>query len=178
MSYLKSSLFFLPAAIFLLISLTFYFALKYNDLEELPSNLIQKLAPKIKLTHLEKKELPLDADLLSPEIKMVNFWASWCTPCRAEHAMLEKINKLNYSIIGINYKDEPQNALKFLEELGDPYSKVGADLSGRNGLEWGLYGVPETFVIDQKGKIILRHAGPITSSIFENKFMPLLDPKP
>ena len=178
MKYLKTSLFFLPVIIFLFISLTFYFALKYNNSDELPSNLIHKIAPKIELTPLGKKEIPLDEDLLSKEIKFVNFWASWCTPCRTEHPTLKKIAELNFSVIGINYKDDPQNAVEFLEELGDPYSKVGADLSGRNGLDWGLYGVPETFVINESGKIVLRHAGPITSTIFENKFVPLLNPKP
>jgi cytochrome c biogenesis protein CcmG/thiol:disulfide interchange protein DsbE len=92
--------------------------------------------------------------------------------------MLEQISKLGYPIIGINYKDEPQNALQFLEALGDPYSKVGSDLSGRAGIEWGLYGVPETFVIDKNGQIIFRHAGPITSTNFNKKFLPLLTKKP
>ena len=174
MKYLNRSLFFLPVIIFLGISITFYLSLKYNDLDELPSNLIQTLAPNIDLSPLGDKELPLEADLRSPEIKFVNFWASWCTPCRAEHPMLEKIAKLNYSIIGINYKDDAKNALEFLQILGDPYSKIGADPSGRNGLNWGLYGVPETFVISGEGKIILRHAGPITTTVFEKKFKPIL----
>ena len=115
---------------------------------------------------------------MSPKIKLVNFWASWCTPCRVEHPILKKISNLNYSIIGVNYKDNPKQALEFLNTFGDPYSKIGADFSGRNGLEWGLYGVPETFVIDQNGKIVLRHAGPITSTIFNKKFKPLLNAKP
>ena len=92
--------------------------------------------------------------------------------------MLKQISKLGYQIIGINYKDDPKKALEFLETLGDPYSKVGSDLSGRAGIEWGLYGVPETFVLDENGKILLRHAGPITSTNFNNKFQPLLTAKP
>ena len=174
MKYLKNSLYFLPVATFFLISLTFFLALKYNNSDELPSNLIKKIAPELTLSQLGKKNLPTNEDLLSPQIKLVNFWASWCPPCRAEHPMLQKINELNFSIIGVNYKDNAANALVFLDALGDPYSKVGADFSGRNGLEWGLYGVPETFVIDKNGKIILRHAGPITSATYEKLFKPLL----
>ena len=175
MKYLKSTLFFLPLIIFLFVSITFYFALKFNNSDEIPSNLIKKFAPKIELTPLGKKPLPSSLDLTSPEIKLVNFWASWCAPCRAEHPILKKIAELNIPVIGINYKDTPETALAFLEELGDPYVKVGADLSGRNGLEWGLYGVPETFVVDKTGKIIFRHAGPITATIFEKKFLSLLN---
>ena len=178
MKYLKSTLFFLPVIIFLFISITFYFALKFNNSNEIPSNLIKKIAPKIELTTLGGKAVPSSLDLITPEIKFVNFWASWCTPCRAEHPMLKKLAELNYSVIGINYKDDPEKALSFLDNLGDPYTKVGADLSGRNGLEWGLYGVPETFAIDQNGKILFRHAGPITSTIFENKFKSIMNRNP
>ena len=178
MKYLKKSLFFFPVIIFLSISVTFYFALKYNNLNELPSNLVHKKAPKLELEPLGKKKLPLKSDLISPQIKLVNFWASWCAPCRVEHPILEKIAKLNFSIIGVNYKDDSSKAMDFLDNLGDPYTKIGSDPSGRNGLEWGLYGVPETFLVDENGKIILRHAGPITESIFKEKFKPVLDYKP
>ena len=178
MKYLKRTLFFLPVIIFLFVILTFYFALKFNNSDEIPSNLIKKIAPKIELTPLDNKVVPSSLDLIAPEIKFVNFWASWCAPCRAEHPMLKKIAELNYSVIGVNYKDDPEKALAFLDELGDPYTKVGADLSGRNGLNWGLYGVPETFIIDESGKILLRHAGPITATIFENKLKPKLNQKP
>ena len=178
MKYLKRTLFFLPVIIFLFVILTFYFALKFNNSDEIPSNLIKKIAPKIELTPLDDKALPSSLDLIAPEIKFVNFWASWCAPCRAEHPMLKKIAELNFSVIGVNYKDDPEKALAFLDELGDPYTKVGADLSGRNGLNWGLYGVPETFIIDESGKILLRHAGPITTTIFENKLKPKLNQKP
>ena len=178
MKYIKRGLFFFPVLIFVFIATIFYSALKYGTIDELPSNLLQKTAPKLKLDTLGKKDYPTNSDLTSPEIKFVNFWASWCAPCRAEHPLLKQIAELNYPIIGINYKDDPQNALKFLEELGDPFKKVGADPSGRNGLEWGLYGVPETFILNQRGEIILRHAGPITSTIFKNKFKPVLNKSP
>ncbi len=178
MKYAGRSLFFLPIILFVFIAMIFYLALKYNNGDELPSSLIQHVAPKLNLEPLGDKKLPQNSDLSAQEIKFVNFWASWCPPCRAEHPLLKKITELNYPIIGINYKDDPQNALDFLRELGDPYTKVGADVSGRNGIEWGLYGVPETFIINNRGEIILRHAGPITSTIFENKFKPVLDKSP
>ena len=178
MKYIKNSMLFLPVIAFLFISGAFYLALKFNNLEELPSALLKKTTPKIELLQLGEKELPTMSDFQAPKIKLVNFWASWCAPCRAEHPMLQQIKKLGYPIIGINYKDDPQKALEFLETLGDPYSKVGSDLSGRAGIEWGLYGVPETFVVDANGKIILRHAGPITSTNFSRKFQPILIKQP
>ena len=175
MKFFRSSLVFFPALIFILVSLTFYFALKFNNLEELPSNLLHKAVPRLDLEPLGTKSLPTNTDLTTPQVKFVNFWASWCAPCRVEHPMLKKIANLNYPIIGISYKDNPEDALEFLSNLGDPFVKVGADISGRNGLEWGLYGVPETFIIDQNGKIVLRQAGPITKTVFEKKIKPLLD---
>ena len=174
MKNLKVLLLLIPATIFLLIFLIFFFALKLNNPNELPSALLNKPAPEIKLTNLGTKELPTQADLTTSNIKLVNFWASWCGPCRTEHATLKKISSLGFEIIGINYKDKPTNALSFLTELGDPYSKVGADLSGRIGIDWGLYGVPETFILDRKGNIIFRHAGPVTLSVFNDTILPII----
>ena len=103
-----------------------------------------------------------DAVLRAPGVKLVNFWASWCAPCRAEHPMLEALAAEGVPIHGVNYKDEPGNALGFLDELGNPYAALGADATGRMAMNWGLYGVPETYVIDGEGTVVLRLAGPIT----------------
>jgi cytochrome c biogenesis protein CcmG/thiol:disulfide interchange protein DsbE len=107
-------------------------------------------------------------------VKLVNYWASWCAPCRAEHRFLEQLQDEGIPIYGINYKDEPDNALAFLHELGDPYAGLAADETGRTALDWGLYGVPETYVIAADGTIVLRFAGPITESILESTIRPAM----
>ena len=108
-------------------------------------------------------------------VKLVNFWASWCEPCRAEHPILEALQKEGVVIYGVNYKDTPENALAFLAELGNPFEKIGADTTGRMGLNWGLYGVPETYLINGDGQILLRHAGPITERVIEATIRPALE---
>ncbi len=107
-------------------------------------------------------------------MKLVNYWASWCAPCRVEHPTLEELAAEGVPIYGINYKDDPAKALAFLAELGNPYVAMGADASGRTALDWGVYGVPETFVIDGDGTVILRFAGPITGSVLEKTIRPAL----
>ena len=175
MNNLKIVLLLIPATIFLLIFLTFFFALKIKNPNQLPSALINKPAPEIQLTHLGNKELPRQTDLTASGVKVVNFWASWCAPCRTEHSNLQKISSLGYPVIGINYKDIEKNALLFLDELGDPYISVGADLTGRIGIDWGLYGVPETFVLDGQGHIIFRHPGPVTATILNDTILPTIN---
>ncbi|OZO45542.1 hypothetical protein CGU37_28930 [Pseudomonas fluorescens] len=98
---------------------------------------------------------------------MVNFWASWCAPCRVEHPNLEALAEQGVTVYGVNYKDKPEAALKFLAELGNPYAAIGQDDTGRMGLNWGVYGVPETYVINGDGRIVMRHAGPITQRVIE-----------
>jgi cytochrome c biogenesis protein CcmG/thiol:disulfide interchange protein DsbE len=105
----------------------------------------------------------------------VNFWASWCAPCRAEHPLLTEIAASGVPVIGVNYKDTPANALAFLDELGDPFASIGADRSGRTGLDWGIYGVPETFVVDADGTVLLRHPGPLTRDIVARRLQPVID---
>jgi cytochrome c biogenesis protein CcmG/thiol:disulfide interchange protein DsbE len=156
------------------LSVTLYLGLKRDNPNELPSTFIGKQAPEFKLSKLQEKEKPTQKDLNTKKIKLVNFWASWCAPCRVEHKYLHLIQESGHIVLGVNYKDKPQKAINFLDELGDPYSKVGADLSGRTAINWGLYGVPETFIIDENGIILFRNAGPITSNIYINKILPLL----
>ncbi len=130
--------------------------------QPLPSALEGRAAPAMEVTPLGDLVLPVDADLKAPGVKLVNFWASWCQPCRAEHPLLDQLKAEGVVIIGINYKDKPEDALGFLAEMGNPYAKIGAD-SGRMAVDWGVYGVPETYVIDSNGVVVLRMAGPITA---------------
>jgi len=108
-------------------------------------------------------------------VTLVNYWASWCAPCRVEHPNLEELAESGITIYGVNYKDKPGNALGFLEELGNPYAAMGADAQGRMALDWGVYGVPETYVIDGDGQIVLRFAGPITDRVMEKTILPAIE---
>lgn len=164
----------LPPVLFAGLAAFFYFGLNRDNPDELPSVLVEKQAPALNVTQLRDDAPPTDADLRSGDIKLVNFWASWCAPCRAEHPILEEMAGAGIPIFGINYKDKPENALGFLAEIGDPFAKIGADANGRNGIEWGLYGVPETFVLDADGTILLRHPGPITRAVLQEKILPAI----
>ncbi len=164
-----------PPLIFLGLAALFYFGMMRENPDELPSALEGRPAPAVELTTLGQETLFEDKDLREGGVKLVNFWASWCAPCRVEHPNLELLADEGVTIYGVNYKDDPVNALGFLQELGNPYTSHGADTSGRMALNWGLYGVPETYVLDTNGKIILRFAGPITQSILDSKIRPAIE---
>ena len=150
-----------------------------NNSDNMPSAYIGKKPPPLILDPLGKLPRVTEEDLQSmdgKQIRLINFWSSWCPPCRAEHPQLDKISSMhNVKIIGVNYKDKEVSALNFLTKYGNPFSKLGADPIGRNALEWGVYGVPETFVMDQKGHIIYRHPGPITKDIYKKTIKSLLN---
>ncbi len=165
----------LPPIIFLGLAGIFYFGLTRENPNELPSQFVGQPAPVLALEELATYgPVPTDADLRAPGVKLVNFWASWCGPCRVEHPTLQKMADDGIPIFGVNYKDTDANAQKFLGELGNPFAKIGVDANGRTGIEWGLYGVPETFVIDGSGKVVLRYPGPITSSVYEKRIAPAI----
>ena len=132
----------------------------------LPSALIDKSVPNFELAPLRAGEPALSDEALTGDgVKLLNIWASWCGPCRIEHPHLMDLASEGIAIHGINYKDAPENAEAFLAELGDPYDLIGADTNGRAGIEFGVYGVPETFVINADGKIVYKHVGPITQRV-------------
>lgn len=143
--------------------------------EELPSALIGKTAPEIAVDEIEGLPPLTDAMLRDGEVKIVNFWASWCAPCRVEHPNLAGLAAEGVPIYGVNYKDFAPNARAFLEELGDPYVAVGADPSGFHAIDWGVYGVPETFLIDGDGTILMRMAAPVTTRELTNRLRPALE---
>lgn len=164
-----------PPLIFAGLAMILWIGMMRKDPDQLPSALIGKQAPAVDVVPLGDKPVLTDADLRAGQITMVNFWASWCAPCRVEHPNLTDLAARGFQIYGVNYKDTDAKALKFMGELGDPYTAIGADPQGKMALNWGAYGVPETFVIDGTGKIILRHAGPITQRVIEQTILPAIE---
>ena len=170
----RSKMFFLiPLILFGGLALMFLIGLYQGDASKVPSALIGKPAPAILLAPLEglqREGQPVPsfgmADLKGRGA-IVNVFASWCAPCRVEHPFLVAISEApavkagRVAVFGMNYKDEPENARRFLGALGNPYSAVGTDVSGRAAIEWGVYGVPETFVIGPDGRILEKHVGPL-----------------
>ena len=164
-----------PPMIFATIAAMFFFGLNRSDPNSLPSAMIGKQAPDLHVTPLGDLPPATEELIRTGAFKLVNFWASWCAPCRVEHPNLEQLAKEGLPIYGVNYKDNPQNALGFLEELGNPYAALGADEDGRMAIDWGVYGVPETYVIDGEGTILLRFAGPLTQRVIAETIRPALD---
>jgi cytochrome c biogenesis protein CcmG/thiol:disulfide interchange protein DsbE len=156
---------FIPLIIVCLIGLLFWRGLS-NDPRQLPSALIGKPIPEVSAAEFKE---------LKGRVVLLNVWATWCTACEEEHATLMEIAKNKAVIIyGLNYKDESQKAAQFLEQRGNPYVKTGSDPEGRIGIEWGVYGAPETFLIDQQGIIRYRHTGTLTEIVWREKLLPLI----
>lgn len=164
----------LPPLIFAALAVLFFWGMGRDDPNALPSTREGGPVPQLTLTELNGDAPFTRDDLASGKVVLVNFWASWCGPCRAEHPQLVEMAAEGIEIFGINYKDEPANALNFLDELGNPYTRLAADPAGRTGLDWGLYGVPETFVIAGDGTVVKRFAGPITAGILESIIRPAI----
>lgn len=164
----------LPPVLFGGLGLLLYAGMNRENPEALPSAIAGQRAPGLQVQPLGALPALTEAALRAPGVKLVNFWASWCAPCRAEHPLLTELGAEGVTILGVNYKDAEAQALGFLDELGNPYAAIGADSTGRTGLDWGLYGVPETFVIDGAGKVILRYPGPLTRAVLEETIRPAL----
>ena len=162
----------LPLVVFAVFGVLAYQGMQNGD-QPLPSMMEGRQAAPVRVTALGQGAAISDADLRLPGVKLVNFWASWCEPCRAEHPMLAALQKEGVMIYGVNYKDTPEAAAKFLAEMGNPYSKIGAD-TGPMALDWGVYGVPETYVINGQGVVVLRLAGPITAGNLEIQLRPAM----
>jgi len=143
---------------------------------EIPSPLIGKPVPEFSLPAVKGRTLGLTSADLKGQVSLVNVFASWCLSCRDEHPVFMDLRARGVvPIHGLNYKDQPEDAARWLAELGDPYTRTGADLSGRVGIDWGVYGVPETFVIDREGRIAYKHIGPVTPLVMSEKLLPLIE---
>ncbi len=164
----------IPLAIFLVLC-GFLFVGLFRDPREIPSPLIDKPAPAFSLKQLHEPDKKLALADMKGQVFLLNVWASWCVACREEHPLLVELGKQRIvPIIGLNYKDEPAAGLKWLAQNGDPYNLSVVDRDGRVGIDYGVYGVPETFLIDKQGVIRYKQIGPITVDALEKKILPLV----
>jgi len=166
-------IFVLPAIVFVLLAVGFYRGLGIDSLP-LPSPLIDQPAPHFSLPPLPGEDHGLASADLDGKLSLVNAFASWCVPCRSEHPVLNALARSKrIAVFGIDYKDKPEAARAWLAELGNPYTRIGAD-DGRVGIDWGVYGVPETFLVDRTGHIRYKHVGPLTQADVEREILPLV----
>ncbi|HMN72157.1 MAG TPA: DsbE family thiol:disulfide interchange protein [Rhodoblastus sp.] len=171
-----------PLAIFAAIALLFWRGLGAGDPSKLPSALIGKAAPDVALPALENLAGPagpvpgLDPAAFKGAVTVVNVWASWCIPCHEEAPLFMKVAQdKRIRVVGVNYKDQPDKALNFLKRYGNPFAAVGVDANGRAGIEWGVYGVPETFIVGRDGTIAYKLVGPLTPDNIDTVLRPQID---
>lgn len=163
-----------PAIAFVGVALGFAFGLR-RDPSELPSALLNKPVPQFDLPPVKGRLLGLSTADLKGEVALVNVFASWCTACRLEHPLLLQLKEKGVvPIHAINYKDKPDDAARWLDDLGDPYTRTGADIDGRVAIDWGVYGVPETYVVDRAGRIAYKQVGAITQQALDETILPLI----
>jgi cytochrome c biogenesis protein CcmG/thiol:disulfide interchange protein DsbE len=172
---MRRLIYLLPLLLFLVLAGYFAVSLRPNhDIHELPSAMIEKPAPAFALAGLGDSK-PLALDTLKGHPFVINFFASWCVPCRIEHPLLLRLAEQNHlPLYGIDYKDKPEDGSRLLATFGDPYRQVGMDRDGRVGLNFGVYGVPETYVVDSAGVIRKRFVGPLTADTVDKELLPLL----
>ena len=164
----------IPLAIFLVLVVFLAIGLTRNP-QELPSALIDKPAPTFRLPQLKQPDKTFSAEDMRGKVWMLNVWASWCVACRDEHPFLFEYQKSGaVPIYGLNYKDRPEDALGWLSELGDPYLLSAVDLDGRVAIDYGVYGAPESYIIDKSGTIRMKHVGPVMPEVWEKKILPLV----
>jgi cytochrome c biogenesis protein CcmG/thiol:disulfide interchange protein DsbE len=164
----------LPLAAFIILVAFLLVGLNLNP-RKIPSPLIGKPAPVFKLQQLHEPEITLESKDNLGKVWLLNVWASWCASCRDEHPLLVQLAKADVvPIYGLNYKDKRDLAIQWLDQLGDPYTKSVMDTEGRVGIEYGVYGVPETYVIDKSGVIQYKQIGPVTVDVLEKTILPLV----
>jgi cytochrome c biogenesis protein CcmG, thiol:disulfide interchange protein DsbE len=172
----------LPLAVFLVLAALFFLRLGSGDPGQLPSALIGHTAPATSLPPIpglerDGKPLPgLESTAFEGEVTLVNVWASWCIPCHEEVPFLQQLGQdSRIHLVGLNYKDAPENARRFLGRYGNPFLATGADQNGRGAIEWGVYGVPETFLVGRDTRIAFKLVGPITEANFDAVLKPEID---
>jgi cytochrome c biogenesis protein CcmG, thiol:disulfide interchange protein DsbE len=172
---MRRLLYFLPIVAFAAIAVWFAFGLT-RDPSKVPSALIDHPMPAFALAAVPGFGAPPLADAtVKGKVALVNFFASWCVPCRAEHPILMRLAaEKRVAVYGINYKDRGEDAARWLKELGNPYAAIGHDEPGRVGIDWGVYGVPETFIVDREGRIRFKQVGPITPAVLRDTILPLI----
>ena len=171
---MKRLLILIPLALFLVLAVFLGIGLN-RDPHEVPSPLVDKPAPAFRLAQLNDPAKQLGPADLKGQVWLLNVWASWCVSCRDEHPLLIELGRAKIvPIVGLNYKDEPAAGKRWLSENGDPYNVSVVDRDGRVGIDWGVYGVPETFVVDKAGTIRYKQIGPITAEALEKTIMPLV----
>lgn len=172
----RFSLFLLiPPLTFLGLTTLFLFGMQRDGPNEMRSTLIGQSAPKIQETALAGYEVFRNDMIDNGEVVLVNFWASWCPPCRAEHSTLQDLSESGIAVYGVNVKDRDENAIGFLEEEGNPFSAVAFDNKGRTGIDWGVTGLPETFIIAGDGTVLFRFNGPLIAENYTVRFLPELE---
>ena len=164
----------IPVVVFVALALVLAWGLDRNP-QQIPSALISKPVPQFSLPPVQGRTLGLSSGDLVGEVSLVNVFASWCVACREEHPLFMHMKaEGTVPIHGLNYKDKPDHAAKWLDDLGDPYTRTGADRNGRVAIDWGVYGVPETFVITKDGRIAHKHIGPVTPEALDGTILPLI----
>jgi cytochrome c biogenesis protein CcmG/thiol:disulfide interchange protein DsbE len=168
--------FLLPFAAFVALAVLFAFGLNPSrDIHELPSPLIGKAAPTFTLADVLDPARSVSNAPLKGQVYVLNVWATWCAPCREEHEALLAISQQHVvPIIGLNWKDQRERAKQWLDQLGNPYQGVGFDGDGRTAIDWGVYGAPETYLVDGQGRVIFKFISPMTQQVWDTKFMPLI----
>ncbi len=173
----------MPVVAFAVVAGFFAMALRSGDPSRLPSMLVGKPVPETVFPALEGLESGgkpepgfSSADLAKGKVSVVNYWASWCQPCVEEHPFLEQLKEqAAIDIYGVNYKDQTDAARRYIGRYGNPYSAIGTDASGRAAIDWGVYGTPETFVVNGKGEVVYKHVGPISAEALKTKLLPIIE---
>jgi cytochrome c biogenesis protein CcmG/thiol:disulfide interchange protein DsbE len=164
---------FIPIAIFAVLVALFWRGLSL-DPNDMPSALLNKPVPKFSLPRLQNAQELRNESLLNNKVTLLNVWATWCITCREEHAFLNKLQQTGVHIIGIDYKDNPLDAQRWIAELGNPYDDIIVDEEGRLGLDLGVFGAPETYVVDKRGIIRYKHIGDLNQKVWDETILPIV----